>query len=338
MFFKRAMMAVALAMAPMTVAADTGTATTELADLRRWTEFTPPGAPFQVDIPMPIKPALVRETSGVKMTTWPTDYGLMSIEIQLTDRPGATTSFSARDNLEMLGGGLIKDWKNPSAKVTDLTVLGYPAAKLEIEHDVSSGRIRVERLLIRVGADDWTVQTTRFVGRDGEVDSAHIFRSIKAVSPAPVLTPAKIGRLTIKAFGKPKITADKLTGDAAATYEKWVTHAFDYKGNTKAWVYNIRVKPGNDFNYQAAAQMIIDDVIQQSNPKPKIYSFPERISGFSGTEASGQAITGDGEEAFRILSVGDGQEGWAILIAGPNDARSATIFREMIESIEVKPQ
>ena len=58
-------------------------------------------------------------------------------------------------------------------------------------------------------------------------------------------------------------------------------------------------------------------------------------AGLSGVHAGGQITTAAGKEAFRILVVGDGPEGWAILAAGPNSARSETIFREMLASIQV---
>jgi hypothetical protein len=319
----------------MTALATFTLAPAELPDLGRWNEVALPGAPFRVDIPMPLQSEGPKDSAGSKLTTWKTAYGLMNIEISFRDR-AAPTSFSPRQNLEMLAGGLVAKWTNPSVKVTDLTVVGYPAARVEMEHDVTSGRIRTERLLIRVAEDDWVVQTTRFVGKDGGADSMHIFRSIKAPAPAPVLAPASVGRMTIKAFGKPVVTADKLEGDAGKTYEKWVTHAFDYQGSTKAWIYNIRVKPGQAFDAEAMARMLVDNVVQQSNPKPQVYPFPQTIGGLQGVMARGQAITGDGEECFRILAVGDGQEGWAMLIAGPNTARSEAMFREMIESIQIR--
>jgi hypothetical protein len=271
------------------------------------------------------------------VTTWRTNYGLMSIEITFSDRVGAT-SFSPRELLEMLGGGLIGDWKNPYANVTDLQVVGHQAALIELEHDVDSGRLRTERLLIRAGDDDWTVQITRFVAEDDGLDSAHIFRSIQAPVPAPVLTPATVGRMTIKGFGEPVVTVDQLEGDSGATYDKWVTYAFDPEGKTKAWIYNIRVKPGNVFDAPGAAQMLLDSVINQSNPKPSIYTFPMDVGGLQGTFARGQANTGEGEECFRILAVNDGPEGWAMMLAGPNTARSEAMFREMIDSIQIAPE
>lgn len=312
-------------------------ASSDLADLGRWNEVVPPGAPFRVDLPMPLEfkgEKMVGNTT-IKSRTWNSAYGLMLIQITHMDRP-QPTSFSARQNLEMLAGGLVKDWKNPTVRISDLTVAGHGAARLEMEHDVSSGRMRIERVLIRVGEDDWTVQATRFLGRGGDADAAHIFRSIQAPSPAPVLTQATVGRMTIKAFGKPVVTADKLKGDAAATYEKWVTHAFDYQGRTKAWIYNIRVKPGQVFDADGMAKMLIDNVVQQSNPQPKVTPFPQAVGGLPGVVARGQAVTGDGEECFRIVAVGDGQEGWAMLIAGPNTARSETMFREMVGSIAIR--
>jgi hypothetical protein len=326
---------IAAALALVAVGAAPGTPA-ELPDLGRWNEVALPGAPFRIDIPMPLTFDGEKMIGTAKRKTWKTNYGLMSIEVGLMDRPGPT-SFTPRQTQEMLAGGLIADWKNPTAKVTDVTLLGYKAARLELEHDVSSGRIRTERLLIRVGEDDWSVQTTRFVGRDGEVDSAHIFRSIQALSPAPVLTAATVGRMTIKAFGKPIVTVDKLEGDAGKTYDKWVTHAFDYQGKTKAWIYNIRVKPGNMFDAAAAAKMLVDNVVKQSNPKPQVYSLPQQVGAYQGVFARGQAITGEGEECFRILAVGDGQEGWVMLLAGPNSARTESMLREMIASIEIKP-
>lgn len=306
----------------------------ELPDLARWNEVALPGAPFRIDMPMPLKVEPDRINSGITTKTWTTAYGLMRIEISYVDRPGRT-SFSARDNLEMLGGGLIPKWKNATAKVTDLKLVGYTAARLEMEHDVSSGRIRVEHVLIRVGEDDWTVQTTRFVGRDGETDSMHIFRSIKPPSPAPVLTPAKIGRLTIQSFGKPVVTQER--GDANATFANWTTYAFDYQGTTKAWVYHIRMKPGAAFDNDAMMKFQADNVVNQSNPKPRLFPYSETIAGLPGSTVRGQAITGEGEECFRILTVGSGAEGWVMLIAGPNNARSETLFRDMIASIRIAP-
>jgi hypothetical protein len=331
MLFHRIVIAAAIALAPAPALAQ------ELADLGRWNEVALPGAPFRVDIPMPFKPATEKMNGTTKVTTWQTNYGLMSIEITFSDRAGGT-SFSAREHLEMLGGGLITEWKNPYANVTDLQVAGHTAALLELEHDVDSGRLRTDRLLIRVGDDDWTVQTTRFLDRGDDLDSQHIFKSIQAPAPAPVLTQAAVGRMTIKGFGAPMVTVDALEGDAGATYDKWVTHAFDYQGSTKAWIYNIRVKPGNVFDAPSAAQMLLDNVVQQSNPEPNFYTLPMDVGTLRGTFARGQAVTGDGEECFRILAVGDGEEGWAMLLAGPNTARSEAMFREMIDSIQIAPE
>lgn len=326
----------ALAFAPVPALAQ------EMPDLARWTEVTLPGAPFRIDIPMPLtaQPDRVLDTTTIKK--WDTEYGLMGIELGFTDR-NLPTSFSARDNLEQLAGGLIPEWNTPTANlvvdVSDLTVIGYPAAKLEIERTLDSGRrIRTERLLIRLGHDDWTVQTTFFADSGGgdALEAAHIFESIKPLAPVPALAPARVGRMTINGFGAPVVTVDDVGGNP--TYDKWVTYAFDYQGDTKAWIYNIRVKPGNSFDAAAAAQMLLDTVTQQSNPRPQSYTTTMNVGTLSGTFARGQAITGEGEECFRILALEDGQEGWAMLLAGPNNARSETIFREMIASITVAPE
>jgi hypothetical protein len=308
----------------------------ELPDLGRWNEVAPPGAPFRIDIPMPLTFAGEKMIGTTKRKTWKTNYGLMSIEIGLMDRPGPT-SFTPRQTQEMLAGGLVSDWKNPMARVTDVTLLGYSAARLELEHDVTSGRLRTERLLIRVGEDDWTVQTTRFVGRDGDLDSMHIFRSIKAPSPAPLLTETRVGRMTVKGFGKPVVTKEKLSGSNAAAYEHWTAYAFDYQGTTKAWIYHIKYKPGNVFDPAGYAKLQIDNVRQQSKPNLQVYDLPQQVGAYQGVFARGQAITGEGEECFRILAVGDGQEGWAMLLAGPNSARTETMLREMIASIQIAP-
>ncbi|RYD47524.1 MAG: hypothetical protein EOP60_17280, partial [Sphingomonadales bacterium] len=150
--------------------------------LGMWDEVTLPGAPFRVDLPKQLTLEGETVTSGIKTRTWGASNGLMTIEISYVDRPGRT-GFTVHNNLEALGSGLVKDWKNATYKVTDLRVAGQTAAKLVIEHDMPSGRVRVEHLAMRVGDDDWTVQTTRFVGRDGEDDSTHIFRSIQAPAP-----------------------------------------------------------------------------------------------------------------------------------------------------------
>jgi hypothetical protein len=336
MLLRKILIVAAVALAPVPALAQ------ELPDLGRWTEVTLPGAPFRVDIPMPLTPKADRVIGTTTIKGWETDYGLMSIELGFTDRT-VPTSFSARDNLEQLAGGLIQEWKTPTANlvanVSDLTVAGHTAAKMEIERTLDSGRrIRTERLLVRVGDDDWTVQTTRFVGQGDDLDSAHIFESVQAPTPGPTLTEAAVGRMTIKGFGQPTVTVDQLEGDAAASYDKWVTHAFDYQGTTKAWIYNIRVKPGNVFDAAAAAQMLIDNVVQQSDPQPSVYPFPMEVGALEGTFARGQANTGQGEECFRILAVADGPEGWAMLLAGPNTARSETMFREMIDSIRIAPE
>lgn len=336
MLFSRIAALAALTMIPASMTApaaapvEAAAAPGELVDLVRWYEYVPPGAPFRIDMPMPMT-ASERDASGTKISSWKTKFGLMNIDISFFKRPGNAV-FTPRRVQELMADGLKTNWKNPTSTITDVTVLGYPGAKLEIEHDVTGGRIRVERLLFRIGQDDWVIQTTRFTGRDGELDSAHIFRSIKAPAPAPVLTPATIGRMTIRGFGKPVVTVDKLAKDSP--YAKWTTHAFDYQGKTKAWVYNIRMKAGA-FDTAAFARLIADTVINQSNPKPRIFPFPETIGGFPGQLARGQAVTGDGEEAFRIVTVGDGAEGWAMLAAGPNSARTEALLKQMVESIQI---
>lgn len=335
MFLSKITMLAALALMPAPALAQAAPEPAKLVDLQRWNEVVLPGAPFRIDMPMPFKSETEKVIGDTKEKTWKTAYGFMNVEISFSDRDRDST-FSVRKYLELLAGGLLEKWKNATAEVTDLTVLGYPAAKLVMENDVDSGRIRTERLLFRVGQDDWAIQTSRFL-TDGELDSAHIFRSIQAPSPAPVLTPASVGRMNIKGFGKPIVTVDKLEGDASATYDKWVTYAFDHQGSIKAWIYNIQVKPGNAFDVQAIGQMLVDSVVQQSKGKPQFYSFAQRIGGLEGVDGRGQAVTGEGEEAFRIFSVGDGPEGWAMLAAGPNDARTETVLREMMGSITFQP-
>jgi hypothetical protein len=340
MFFGKIAMLAAMVMAPAVsvlphpVPATGAAAPNELADLGRWNEVTLPGAPFRIDMPMPLTFAGEKAIGTSNRKTWKTNYGLMSIEVSFMDRPGPT-SFTPRQTQEMLAGGLVKDWKNPLAKVSDVNVLGHAAARLELEHDVDSGRIRTERLLIRVGDDDWTVQTTRFVGRGDDLDSMHVFRSIRAPALPPVLTETRVGRMTIKGFGKPVVTRDKLAGDTAATYEHWTTYAFDYQGTTKAWIYHLKYKPGNAFDPAGFAKQQIDNVRQQSRPNIQVYDLPQQTAGLPGHFARGQAITGEGEECFRILAVGDGPEGWVLLLAGPNSARTESLLREMIASIQV---
>lgn len=305
----------------------------QLPQLGSWSEVTLPGAPFRVDLPAQLKLEADRVTSGVRTRTWSGSHGLMTIEISYVDRPGPT-GFSARSNLEALGAGLLKQWKNATASVSDMRVAGHIAAKLEIEHDVERGRIRVEHVAMRVGEDDWTVQTTRFVGRDGEVESAHILRSLQAPSPMPALAPAAIGRLTVKAFGKPVVTNATLPD--ASPYAQWTTHAFDYDGKTKAWIFQLRMKPGQILSIEEHMQAEIDNVVQQSNPKPRINAFPDMIAGYPAMTATGQTITAEGEECFRIVVLGEGQEGWVMLMAGPNTARSQMLYRDMITSIQVR--
>ncbi|MES2988359.1 MAG: hypothetical protein V4808_10680 [Pseudomonadota bacterium] len=307
-----------------------------LPDLARWNEVSVPGAPFRIDMPMPLKVEPDRASSGVTTKTWKTAYGLMLIEISYVDRPRAT-SFTARNNLEMLGSGLMSKWKNATYKVSDLRVLGYNAAKLEMEHDVTSGRIRVEHLLIRVGEDDWTVQTSRYVGRDGGPDSMHIFRSIQAPAPAPVLASVTIGRLTMKAFGKPVVTQQRLTPSEAQSYTGSTMYAFDYQGTTKAWLYHLKVKPGVAFDTEGLTRAQLDNVKGQSKPNAVAFSFPYTFNGNPGVQGRGQAIIGEGEEAFRIVTLGNGQDGWVMLMAGPNRVRTEAMMRDMIASIQIRP-
>lgn len=308
----------------------------EPMDFARWHETTPPGAPFTLDVPMGLEDQGERMVSGSKVRTWNARYGFMSVKVEFTDRP-QKTNFTPRQTLEMIGGGLLKDWgPTATAKVTDIMVAGRPAAQLDLQRTTDTGSVVRSRLVrIRIGDDDdWGIQTTHIADRD-ERDVAHFWSSLKAPRAAPVLTPATIGRMTINAPGRATVTDVKLEGEAATTMEKWIVHAFEFEGKTKAWIYQFRYRDGQTMNNEGVMKQLTDSVVAQSNPKPVLFSFPQQVAGFQGIVGRGQAITQDGEEAVRMFTVSDGRDGWAMLAAGPNSARTEGILRDMMASIAI---
>lgn len=328
--------AIMLALAPIAATA-AETKKEELLDMRNWSEVALPGAPFQIDIPMPFKPTVVRESDSGKTTTWPTAYGFLNIKVEFNDRPDTASPFSPKEFLELYAGGILQNKTNGVADVTETTVAGYPAAKMMVEHDDKSGsdRMRTERLLVRVGKDDWSVETLRFAGGDGAKESKRVFDSIQKPSKPPALTPQKIGRLTVKISGKPKIDIGKLDAESAKTYEKWDTYDFIDPDGIGITIYNIRVKPEYAFEPKQWAQQLVDGGFKNGVDKP--YVFSEVFAGYPGAMAQTTTADNAGEYAIRYLSVGDDREGWTFMMSGMNTARTAAQFREIIKSIEIAP-
>jgi hypothetical protein len=302
-------------------------------DLSRWHEATPPGAPFTLDVPLGLKDEGVRDVSGAKVHSWQSKYGFMTLEIEHTDR-AVPTSFSPRQHLEFLGGSLLKDWPKATAKVTDVTIAGRPAAQLDMVRPTDSSTIHIRIMVMRIGDDDWGIQTTH-IGDTEKADVAHVWASVQPPKAPPVLTTVSAGRLTLKAPGKAAVTEVPLEGEAAQTMEKWTVYAFEHEGKTKAWLYHLRFREGQAMNTDGIARQLVDDVIAQSNPKPDLYLRPQTIAGARAMLASGQAVTKDGDEAVRIWAIGDGRDGWALLAAGPNSARTEGILREMTASVAI---
>ncbi|HEX8303080.1 hypothetical protein [Sphingomonas sp.] len=310
-------------------------------DLRRWKEVTLPGAPFQIDVPPKALVASERVDQGIRYKTWKTEHGFLSVEIHLVDRSANVTD-APRRFLELVGGSMIKDKKNPTAKVTDTTMLGYPAAKLEVEFDFPSGdRYHLEEVLIRVGQDDWSIQTSRLangnLGASADAEEDHIFASVRAPVAKPVLIPLAAGRMKMSVPAPAVAANEPIAGEWATLLDKWTTYTIDDKKGTQVWVYHMRSKPGKPLNPRALGDMMAQQAVTMGFSTKKRLIFEQSVGGTTGYVGQGAERTKYGDGAVRIITFGNGDDLWGVFGAGPNSARTETMFDDMAKSIVIAP-
>lgn len=307
--------------------------------MRDWKEWVPPSAPFRIDVPGELKAQPDEQVGSGSVThSWEILTGHLSVRVSVNDSNYDPVD-TVHGMMNVLGHRFTDTRKNPTLALSDLTVAGYPAAKIVFEYDLDSGgRYHGEELTVRVGQDDWSIYTGHMTTEDWAFNAeAHIYASLKAPLAIPALSPASAGRLSYKAPGKPVTSEQALDGDWATYFDSWTLQAFDDGKGSKIWVSHMKVKPGQQIDPVPLAQFFADSVKEQSDDKPNMFAINQEVAGRPGAFARGTLHYSVGYQDGQVVAVGDGSDYWTILAGGPNDARTEAMFNAVIASMKIAP-
>jgi len=308
-------------------------------DLRFWQENTLPTARMVVETPRPLKPIEVPADANYSLRErWEMKYGFMSVKVEHTKavREPANT---ARQYLELYGGGIIEKSPGARAELKDRTLLGKPGADLKI---IPTGKspIITRACLVRDGMEEWRWETTYAPEYEKEEDIDHFFNSIRTLTepslPA-LMSQSPTPKLTLSLPGKPEAKEQVLTEEQQKGAKSMTTHTLKLPDQTTFHLIHAEYLVGVKADLQGDFTELLGLALAGSKDKesPKIELL--KVANATGYQTRGRTWVGKVPATYRVLTFTAGQHGWGMLFVAPNTVRHEKLLDDVVKSITVAP-